>query len=132
MPVTLQGITLPNDLQWTDEFTGHGVGQVITPTLTGSLIVEETLQTKGRQITLASNGAAWVTRSTVEALAALAAAPLPANATIPLVWADGREFDVVFDRSRGPGFRAVEVQRLAAGIQDAGHFFTIEINLLTA
>jgi hypothetical protein len=132
MPITLEGITLPPDLQWTDEFSGHGVGQVITPTLTGALLVEETTQTQGRPITLESNGAAWVTRSTVEALAALAATPLAEGSTLTLAWADGRSFDVVFDRSRGPGFRAQEVQRLAAGIHENTHPYLIQITLLTA
>jgi len=132
MPITLDGITLPDDIQWVDEFAGHGVGQVITPTLTGALLVEETQQTQGRPITLASNGAAWMQRSVVEALGALAATPLDDGETLELVWADGRTFDVVFDRSRGPGFRAAEVQRLAASIQGASHFYTIDITLLTA
>jgi hypothetical protein len=132
MAIILAGITLPDDLQWIDEFTGHGVGQIITPTLTGALLVEEAQQTKGRQITLESNGAAWTTRSTVEALATLVATPLALGATLAFEWADGRTFDVVFDRSRGPGFRATEVQRLAGGIQQATHPYLIEINLLTA
>lgn len=132
MTTTLNGISLPDDIQWIDEFSGHGVGQVISPTLTGALLVEETIQQKGRQITLASNGASWMRRSVVEQLQALVAAPLADGASLPLVWGDGRTFDVVFDRTRGPGFRAVEVKRLAAGVQTPDHWYTIELNLLTA
>jgi hypothetical protein len=132
MPITLGGITLPPDLQWVDEFSGHGVGQVISPTLTGALLVEETQQTKGRPITLASNGAAWMARSAVEAMATLVATPLDDGETLAFEWADGRTFDVVFDRSRGPGFRATEVVRRSADIQQATHPYVIEITLLTA
>lgn len=132
MAIVLGGITLPADLQWVDEFAGHGVGQVITPTLTGSILVEETVQTVGRPITLSSNGASWMPRIGVEALAALAATPLADGDTLLFEWADGRLFDVVFDRSRGPGFQATEVRRLAADIQGESHPYTIEITLLTA
>jgi len=132
MTTRLAGIDLPDDLQWTDEFTGHGVGQQITPTITGALVVEETTQSKGRPITLAGNGHAWVPRATVEALAALAATPVADGATLLLEWTDGRTFDVVFDRSRGPGFSAREVRRLSAGIQGGDHPYIIELTLLTA
>lgn len=128
---TLEGIQLPEDIQWEDEFSGFGVGQVITPTLTGALIVEEFGQTAGRPITLTGDGHSWVYRSTVEALSTLVATPL-SNQTLTLVWADGRSFDVVFDRSRNNGLKAQEVQRMAASIQTTEHYYTIEINLLTA
>lgn len=129
MPVTLAGITLPPDIQWTDEFSGFGVGQTISPTLTGALLVEEFAQTEGRPITLASNGASWVERSAVLSLEALAATALN-DQYLRLVWGDGRQFDVVFDRSSGNGFRADELKRLAADKQGPSHKYLIEINLL--
>lgn len=128
MPVTLGGIALPDDIQWIDEFSGFGVGQTITPTLTGALVIEESAQTEGRKVTLSSNGA-WVSRTVVESLATLAAAPLN-NATLTLVWADARTFQVVFDRTSGDGFSAQEVKRLGAGKQPGTHPYNIEINLL--
>tara|TARA_R110002072_G_scaffold103808_1_gene227737 strand:- start:105 stop:512 length:408 start_codon:yes stop_codon:yes gene_type:complete len=129
MPISLGGITLPPDIQWTDEFAGFGVGQTIAPTITGALLVEEFEQTEGRPITLASNGASWVERSTVVSLEALAATPLD-DEYLTLVWGDGREFEVVFDRSSGNGFRADELRRLAADKQGPSHKYLIEINLL--
>lgn len=129
MAITLEGITLPADLQWTDEFSGFGVGQTITPTLTGSLVVEETAQPEGRNITLTSDGASWVERSTVEALAALAATPLDGT-TLTLNW-HGTTYAVVFDRSRA-GFEATEVMRLAGDKQSATHPYLITLNLITA
>ncbi|MEO1080057.1 MAG: hypothetical protein AAFY29_10925 [Pseudomonadota bacterium] len=130
--VTLEGIQLPDDIQWTDEFVGFGVGQQITPTIGGSLVVDENPQIGGRAITLSSNGAAWISRQTVEQLAALAATPLASGTTLTLVWGDGRTFDVVFDRSSGNGFEAEEVMRTAAANQAATDFYLITINLITA
>ncbi|MEM6483807.1 MAG: hypothetical protein AAF662_02315 [Pseudomonadota bacterium] len=132
MNVRLAGIELPSEIQWVDEFAGHGVGQIIEPTLTGALIVEETAQVNGRPITLESNASAWVDRSTVELLSGLAATPLASGSTLTLEWGDGRTFDVVFDHSRGAPFSAEEVRRLAAGAQTPTHKYLITINLLTA
>ncbi len=130
MPVTLAGIALPDDLQWVDEFAGFGVGQNITPTLTGSLLVEEFGQTEGRPITLEAGGASWMERQAVQQLEALVATPLGDDQTLAFVWGDGRTFDVVFDRSRDNGFRAVELRRLAAEAQTDKHKYLITISLL--
>jgi len=132
MTVLLEDIQLPDDIQWIDEFAGHGVGQQISPTLTGALLIEETRQAFGRPITLASNQAAWVTRATVEQLEALAATPLEDGQTLTLEWGDGRTFAVVFDRSGGKPIEAEEVSRLAAGAQDGEHPYLITIRLITA
>jgi len=128
--ITLEGITLPDDIQWTDEFVGFGVGQVITPTLTGALVVEETAQVDGRAMTLQSGSGAWLTRGTVEAVEALAATPLSSDGSLALVWGDGRTFDVAFDRSRGPAVEAVEVLRVASGTQTSTHYYTVTLRLL--
>jgi hypothetical protein len=128
--ITLEGITLPDDIVWVDEYSGFGVGQIITPTLTTALVVEEVAQTAGRRITLESDGA-WLTKTVVQQLESLAATPL-SNTTLTLVWGDARTFDVVFDRSSGPAFEAQEVVRIASGDQTAGHYYQIAIRLITA
>jgi len=130
MAVKLEGIALPDDIQWVDEFSGFGVGQTITPTLTGALVVEEAAQPAGRKITLRSDRDVWVERSVVQQLAALAATPLD-GATLTLSW-HGTDYDVVFDRSQGDGFSASEVLRLAGSAQGADHPYEISINLITA
>jgi hypothetical protein len=127
--VTLAGIVLPLDMVWVDEFSGHGVGQVITPTLTSALVVEESAQPSGRKFTLESDGA-WVDRSTVLALQALVETPLDGT-TITLVWADGRTFGVVFDRGSGAAVEAEEVYRLAAGDHTATHVYSLTLRLIT-
>ena len=40
MTASLAGIALPDDIQWTDEYTAWKVGQIIRPTLTGALVVQ--------------------------------------------------------------------------------------------
>ncbi|HDZ8927738.1 TPA: hypothetical protein RUX58_002460 [Aeromonas dhakensis] len=52
MNVTLNGLQLPDDLIWRDEFDWAPVEQVVTPTLSGALLVEETAKPEGRPITL--------------------------------------------------------------------------------
>ena len=130
MAVTLAGIVLPADIQWVNEFAGFGVGQSISPTLTGSLLIEETEQTDGRPITLESGDGSWTERQVVEQLATLESTPLEDGETLVLDWSDGRLFDVVFDRSSGSAFRASEVYRLSASSQEATHPYFISISLL--
>lgn len=107
--ITLAGIELPDDLDWEDEFGWEPVGQVITPTLSGAIIVEETVQSEGRPITLRSDGEAWVRRSTVLELQALAAVPL---ARMPL-HLNGRIFTVTWRRESGGGLEAKQLYRIA-------------------
>lgn len=130
MPVSFGGITLPEDIQWIDEFSGFGVGQIITPSLTGALVVEEFTQTEGRPITLQSGEGSWTDRSIVEQLYTLQATALASGVFIPLVWSDGTIFDVVIDRSRGGGFEAREVYRREAPAQLPAHPYFISLPLL--
>ncbi|MAT91377.1 MAG: hypothetical protein CME59_02125 [Halioglobus sp.] len=131
MAVTLAGIALPGDIEWTDEFEGFGVGQNITPTITGALVVEENAQPEGRPMTLASGDGSWTSLSTVQQLHALAAIPLADGDTMTLDWVDGRTFGVVFDRTGGKrGFSARPVYRLAMHQQANGHPYFITLNLI--
>ncbi|MFP5300122.1 hypothetical protein R2R70_02755 [Cobetia sp. SIMBA_158] len=132
MAITLEGIVLPDDIQWTDELVSHSVGQVQTPTLTGALIIEESAQAAGRPITLASGNGAWVTRATALALTELAATPRPDGTPMTLIWGDGQTFDCVFDRASGEAVTAIEVYRLAAGGQGPDHPYTITLRLITS
>ena len=51
---TIDGIAIPDDIQWTDEFTSWKVGQVFRTSLNGALIVHESSLQAGRPITLES------------------------------------------------------------------------------
>lgn len=119
--IKLAGIELPDDLDWGDEFEWEPIGQVITPTLSGAIIVEEAVQLEGRPITLRSDGEAWVKRSTVVALHALASAP---SAMMPLE-INGRHFTVLWRRESSGGFEAKQLYRIA----DPDEYTPYEITL---
>jgi len=68
---TLDAITLPDDLLWSDEYAYTPVKQTLTTAVDGTLIVEAAAQTKGRPITLqGGRDFAWVDRATLELLRA--------------------------------------------------------------
>lgn len=90
--ITLGGVTLPDDLQWTDEYAWSPVARASEYSLTGALIVEEAAKLAGRPITLGGDWA-WVSIATLTALRALAATP---GWTGTLALADAREFIVAF------------------------------------
>ena len=52
--LTLDGVELPEDLEWADEYTAWKVGQVVRYSLTGALIVQEAALQAGRPVTLQS------------------------------------------------------------------------------
>lgn len=123
--IALAGIALPDDIEWTDEFAFSPVTQIVTPTLTGALIVEEAARTAGRPITLVSNEAAWLTRAAVKALQAKADV---AGETYTLAWSDGRTFDVMFRRANGQPLDAKPVLRVAD--LDDTDYYTVTLRLM--
>ena len=97
-------ITLPEDLQWVDEFTPWKVAQVLEHSLTGALIVHESAKLVGRPITLQSGpNFAWVARSVVDQLRALEDVANGVNMTlvIPDYPSGTRSFTVRFRRDSG-------------------------------
>lgn len=88
----LASVPLPDNIYWSDEFDWNPVGQVRTYTLTGALVVEETLMQAGRPITLEG---AWITRQSVQDLVTLQGA---AATAMTLTLDDGRTFNVLFRR----------------------------------
>lgn len=91
--ITLDDVELPDQLQWADEFDWSPVKQTITPTVSGSLWVEESVSVVGRPITLLSNGGVWWARSAVLTVKAMEAEP---GKKMTLRLHDGREFKVTF------------------------------------
>jgi len=97
-------ITLPEDLQWVDEFAPWKVAQVLEHSLTGALIVHESAKLVGRPITLQSgSNSGWAARSVVEQLQALEATANGVNMTlsVPTHEAANRTFTVRFRRDAG-------------------------------
>jgi len=96
MAITLDTITLPEDLVWRDEYGWSNVVQDVKRSLTGALIVQEAVQTKGRIITIAgAQNSGWITKSVLDALLAKANVP---DTTMTLTF-HGVAYTVMFSRS---------------------------------
>lgn len=96
--ITLDAITLPADLIWVDEYAHTPVKQTVSTAVDGSLVIEaDTLRT-GRPITLqGDDNAAWIERSTLEALRAKQyQAALQMTLTV-----NGYAFNVLFTQPGG-------------------------------
>lgn len=92
--ITLGGVELPDDLQWTDEYAWSPVARSFSGYgLTGAPIIQESLKQAGRPITLTGGDWAWVSTETLTALYALHSVP---DSTHSLVLADSRNFTVRF------------------------------------
>lgn len=71
MTITLDAITLPDDLIWIDEYAYSPVKQTQSIAVDGTLIIEAAAQLKGRPITLqGGTDYAWIDKATLEALRA--------------------------------------------------------------
>jgi len=91
-------LTLPDALDWTDEFSWSPVQQTKTYTTTGALLIEEATRQAGRPITLqGSPNSTWCTRALVTTLHAWSIAP---GAVLTLVLR-GVAHQVTFDHERG-------------------------------
>ena len=90
----LNTIELPDDLEWTDEFSWTPVEQSLSYSATGSLFIQESTKQAGRPITLqGAEDMGWITRDTAEALQTLKDA---SGTEMTLELSDGRTFTVMF------------------------------------
>lgn len=136
MTASLAGIALPEDIQWTDEFTAWRVGQIIRPTLTGALIVQESALQAGRPITLQGyddGGGVYVapiTLAQLNALRALEEVAAGADMTLQLLGSGEttRTFTVRFRRTDGPAIEAVPIKYQIPA--EAGDYFLATIRLI--
>ncbi len=91
-------LTLPDALNWSDEYTWSPVQQSKTYTTTGTLLIEEATQQAGRPITLeGSEDTTWCTRALVDQLHTWARA---AGIVLTLTLR-GVAHQVTFDHERG-------------------------------
>ena len=120
MAITLGPLVLPSGLYWSDEDDRSPVEQATDRTLTGALVLEESIKTKGRPITLsgAKDGnqyTAWVALNEsflgFSSLTALRSALLIAGVELTLTLHDGRTFQVA---PRHDGDGPISVTPLAA------------------
>lgn len=99
MAITLDALSLPADLIWTDEFDWSPIEQTASYTLTGGLVIETGQRQAGRAITLAgSEVSGWADRQTVAALYA----KLTLSGALTLTLNDGRVFTVTFRHNDTP------------------------------
>ncbi|TND55365.1 hypothetical protein [Aeromonas veronii] len=117
MNVTLNSVLLPDDLVWRDEFEWAPVEQVVTPTLSGALLVEETAKPEGRPLTLSGH----CSRAKVQELKGLEA---QVAQLMTLTLLDGVARTVVWRR---PGVVATPLYELAD--PDGDHPYALTLNL---
>jgi len=125
MSISLDEITLHEDLIWTDEFDWSPVQQSQQYTLTGALILETGVKQAGRPITLVGGrDAAWTGRDTVKALYAKLTATPPFILTLN----DARTFSVAFAHGSNP----VEARPIIDyNNLDDGDVYALSIRLIT-
>lgn len=101
-------ISLP-DLFWEDEYQWFPVGQTHEYSLTGDLIVEESVKQNGRTISLVgSENLGWIDKSVLDALTASATIP---NLKMTLTLANNQSFTVRWDLSKEKAIEATKVFR---------------------
>lgn len=124
--ILLDGIQLPGDLLWSDEFTAASVAQAVRRTLDGGLVVFYGGLRAGQPITLESQpDAGWLSRAQVQALALRAASP---GGRFALVLR-GQVHSVMFRHQDPPAFEARPL--LALALPQAGDFHLATLKLMT-
>jgi hypothetical protein len=125
MSVSLNTIPLPDDLKWSDEFSPR-VMQLLKTSLDGTPHIIAMSRSKGLPITLSSwTDGAFVIRSTVLELQALADLP---GVSMPLILRD-TSFLVMFRHHDGQAFTADPVKDIANPASD--DLYRITLNLIT-
>ena len=120
--ITLNALTLPEDLTWSDEFAWSAVRQVSERSLTGKLMIDDAPRIGGRPITLVDG---WAERSLVEQLYALKD---QAGQTHTLTIA-GTPYNVMFRQADG-AMTATPVKPMFPADVDAGDFYIITLRFM--
>lgn len=95
---TLNAITVPDAMEWTNEFSYRGVEQKTQYSITGAILIESAAIQLGRRIELKGGETyGWMPREDVQAICALANL---AGEEMVLVFR-GQIFTVVFDHEAG-------------------------------
>lgn len=124
--IALDGISLPKDMLWTDEWGASKVAQTVRRTLDGGLVVFYGERRAGLPITLQSQpDAGWLTRAQVEAIALRAESP----GGIYSLTLRGETRQVMFRHQDEPAFDAEPLIPLAD--PQPGDFYIATIKLMT-
>lgn len=122
MSIVLDGLELPNDLFWADEFDWSPLSQKESRSITGALIIESGVMTGGRPITLAgSDTSAWIARSALQQLYGLLA-----NNAEMVLQLNGVSRNVRFNHGQTP-IKAQPVVDYAAPAADDHYTITIRL-----
>jgi hypothetical protein len=123
-------ITLPSDIDWTDEYGWSSIGSIVEVSSGGSLIVEVAQQNAGRPITLSSGPTsdlyAIPNRAVINAIYTLVETLPTGNMTLVLF--DGRSFTVSFRYQDIPTFIATPLQPIAP--RDDTDLYSIILKLM--
>ena len=124
--IVLDGISLPVDLLWSDEWAASTVAQTVRRTLDGGLVVFYGELRAGLPITLESQpDAGWLTRTQVEAIALRAASP----GGLYTLTLRGQTWQVMFRYHDAPAFEAKPLVPLAN--PQPGDFYLATLKLMT-
>ena len=118
-------ITLPDSLEWINEYDWSPVGQDKRETLGGGLVIQEGDISAGRPIILQGGDEVWVDKLDIDALYALYSV---ADKSYTLTLADARTFTVMFDRGSNDAFVAKPVWR--KNVQEDTDKFTLTLRLM--
>jgi len=117
-------ITLPDDLQWVDEFDWEPVQQDLQPTMGGGLVISENTLSAGRKITLVSGDDVWVLKSVINEIDIFRNT---VDKQMTLTLPDARTFTVMFDRAKKP----MEVKPVwRKTTQEVTDYFTLTLRFL--
>ena len=119
--ITLNSITLPNEMTWEDEFADSSRQESDVRTLSGDLIRQTGVKDGGRSIHLIGG---WITRTTVLALKALQ----DTGATATLTLHDSRTFTVYFADASALSVTPVINYHTPASTD----YYTLELRLIEA
>ncbi len=125
--ITLNTVTLPEDLDWTDEYSWSGVRMQEDVSISGTTHLQVSGRTggKGRRITLAGAAdAAWIDRSVLDQLIALR--DIADLTPMTLTLADARVFSVLFDHTAGDPIAATPVLPGREALSDNPYVVTLK------
>lgn len=122
------GVTLDKDMYWDDEFQFTLGAGTAARTIYGNELVQSVRLSGGQPMTLEGTvGSGWQSRTTVQALVALAANPTAAfNVTLP----DSRTFLVMFRNEDPPVVSFQKITPASAPSGDFWYYGTIKLRIM--
>jgi hypothetical protein len=127
--MNIGGVTLDNDLTWTDEFKYTEATGTATETIYGNLVVQTMPRTNALPLTLSGDAnSGWQKRSTVQALVALAKSGASTIHVVQL--ADNRTVYAMFRNEEGPTVEFTPITRAVAPGADFWYYGTVKMRIV--